>query len=207
MSDPAVLLPALAFYFFSGITLGAAIMVIVARNPVHSVLFLILAFFSSAGLFLLNGAEFLAMILIIVYVGAVAVLFMFVVMMLDVDLARIREGFHDYLPVGAVIGLVLLAQLIVVIGGWTTKGVGVASGEPVLSWGSAEALGAVLYTDYIYLFQAAGLILLVAMIGAIVLTLRRRSGVRHQNITAQIDRRAEDSIELKKPGIGQGVDF
>ena len=205
MSDPNLLLPALAFYFFAGITLGAATMVIVARNPVHCVLFLILAFFSSAGLFLLNGAEFLAMILVIVYVGAVAVLFMFVVMMLDIDLARIREGFHDYLPVGAVIGLVLLAELIIVLSGWTEMAV--AAGDPVPNWGSAEALGSVLYTQYVYVFQAAGLILLVAMIGAIVLTLRRRPDVRRQDITAQVNRQIEESIELKKPDIGQGVDF
>ncbi len=205
MSDPNIVLPALAFYFFAGVTLGAAMMVIVARNPVHCVLFLILAFFSSAGLFLLNGAEFLAMILVIVYVGAVAVLFMFVVMMLDIDVARMREGFHDYLPVGAVIGLVLLAELMIVLAGWTDMGV--TPGEPVANWGSAEALGSVLYTQYVYAFQVAGLILLVAMIGAIVLTLRRRSNVRRQDIATQVNRRVEDSIELKKPGIGQGVDL
>ena len=178
----------LAFYLLAVITAAARrVMVVSARNPVHSVLFLILAFFSAAGLFVLMGAEFLAMLLVVVYVGAVAVLFLFVVMMLDVDFVRLREGFCSYLPIGALVGLVLLAEMVLVLGSWAfgperaRAGAGRAGGRR-RAVTNAEAIGQVLYTDYVYFFQAAGLVLLVAMIGAIVLTLRHKPGVRRQDI-------------------------
>jgi NADH-quinone oxidoreductase subunit J len=163
---------------------------VTSRNPVHSVLFLILAFFNAAGLFLLAGAEFLAMILVIVYVGAVAVLFLFVVMMLDIDFARLREGFQRYAPIGALIGLVLLVQLVMVMIGWSTApgAMALRLNETPADIANAEALGRILYTDYIYLFQGCGLILLVAMIGAIVLTLRDKPNSKRQNIAEQIAR-------------------
>ncbi len=199
----------LAFYLFAAVTVVAAIMVISVRNPVHSVLFLILAFFNAAGLFVLLGAEFLAMILIVVYVGAVAVLFLFVVMMLDINMARMREGFLHYLPIGGAIGLILLAEISVVIGGWSLSpemAALAASPTPSLATASnTEAIGAVLYTDYAYLFRAAGLVLLVAMIGAIVLTHRTRSGVRKQRIGDQLARTREESVELKQVSSGEGV--
>ena len=199
----------LAFYLFAGFTVGAAVMVIAARNPVHSVLFLILAFFNAAGLFVLLGAEFLAMILIVVYVGAVAVLFLFVVMMLDINMVRIREGFLRYLPIGGVIGLILLIEIGVVIGGWSlTPETTAPAATPIPSLAVAsntEAIGAVLYTDYVYLFQAAGLVLLVAMIGAIVLTHRTRSGVRKQRVADQLARTREESVEIKKVSSGEGL--
>jgi NADH-quinone oxidoreductase subunit J len=199
----------LAFYMFATITVVSAVMVIAARNPVHSVLFLILAFFNSAALFVLMGAEFLAMILIIVYVGAVAVLFLFVVMMLDINFARLREGFLQYLPVGALIGLILLVELLQVLGGWvmspTAQLMVQSPTPPVEQITNTHALGAVLYTQYIYLFQAAGLVLLVAMIGAIVLTLRVREGVRHQRPSDQVGRRRDQSVELKSVKSRQGV--
>ena len=191
---------ALAFYVFAAVATAAGVMVISARNPVHSVLFLILAFFNAAGLFVLLGAEFLAMLLVVVYVGAVAVLFLFVVMMLDINFAELREGFLQYLPIGALVGVVLLAELALVGGSWAlSEGAGKTS-LPVSDeeMTNTHALGHVLYTDYIYLFQAAGLVLLVAMIGAIVLTHRRRTGVRRQRIGAQIGRRKEDTIEVVK---------
>ncbi len=199
----------LAFYLFAGVAIASAIMVITARNPVHSVLFLILTFFNSAGLFVLMGAEFLAMILVVVYVGAVAVLFLFVVMMLDINIARAREGFLQYLPVGAVIGLILLAELVMVIGGWSLEPglVAVTStpAPPLSELNNTEAIGAVLYTEYAYLFQAAGLVLLVAMIGAIVLTHRVRENVRKQRIPDQLARRAEDTVVLQKVNPGEGI--
>ncbi len=199
----------LAFYLFAGVTVAAAVMVIAARNPVHSVLFLVLAFFNSAGLFVLLGAEFLAMILVVVYVGAVAVLFLFVVMMLDINVTALREGFLQYLPTGGLIGLVLLVELALVIGGWSLEpeqAAPKAAPTPDLSeLSNTEALGNVLYTDYIYLFQGAGLVLLVAMIGAIVLTLRVRTGVRKQRIGHQIARRREDAVELRKVAPGDGA--
>ena len=191
---------ALAFYVFAAVATAAGVMVISSRNPVHSVLFLILAFFNAAGLFVLLGAEFLAMLLVVVYVGAVAVLFLFVVMMLDINFAELREGFLQYLPIGALVGVVLLAELALVGGSWAlSEGTG-QSPLPVPDerMTNTHALGHVLYTDYIYLFQAAGLVLLVAMIGAIVLTHRRRTGVRRQRIATQIDRRREDTIEVVK---------
>jgi len=207
MSQVAGQVVGMAFYLFSAIAVAAGVMVISSRNPVHSVLYLILAFFSAAGLFVLMGAEFLAMILVIVYVGAVAVLFMFVVMMLDVDFVKLREGFLQYLPIGAVVGLILLAEVLMVVG--------VRAIEPVAGKGhgaavpmditNTEALGRIIYTDYIYAFQAAGLVLLVAMIGAIVLTHRRRKGVRKQVIADQVARTAATSIEVKKIRPGQGL--
>ena len=204
-----MIIQGLAFYLFAFVAVASAVMVISARNPVHSVLFLILAFFNSAGLFVLMGAEFLAMILVVVYVGAVAVLFLFVVMMLDINFVEMRQGFLHYLPVGGLIGLILLAELLIVVGGWTlapeTAGVGAAPAPPIDEVSNTEALGRLLYTDYIYLFQAAGIVLLIAMVGAIVLTLRRRPGVRRQNIADQIARRPEDSVEVRKVETGKGI--
>jgi len=203
------MIEALAFYMFATITVASGVMVISARNPVHSVLFLILAFFNSAGLFVLLGAEFLAMILVVVYVGAVAVLFMFVVMMLDINFVEMRQGFLQYLPIGAVIGLILLVELIVVVGGWHLTPeltiAGAATMPTPLSVPNTQALGQLLYTHYIYLFQAAGLILLVAMVGAIVLTHRQRTGVKKQVIADQLARTVEDSVELVKVDTGKGI--
>ncbi len=203
------MIEALSFYLFAGITVISGLMVISARNPVHSVLFLILAFFNSAALFLLLGAEFVAMILIIVYVGAVAVLFLFVVMMLDIDFVELRQGFLRYLPIGALIGLVLLVELFIVLGTWVLPPEAAeraAAPTPALTETSNTlALGELIYTHYAYLFQAAGLVLLVAMIGAIVLTHRRRDGVKRQNIFDQVSRRPKDAIEVKKVSPGQGI--
>ena len=204
-----MIIQALAFYLFAAITVASGFMVIASRNPVHSVLFLILAFFNAAGLFVLMGAEFLAMILVIVYVGAVAVLFLFVVMMLDINFVELRQGFLQYLPVGSLIGLVLLVELALVLGGWViTPAAKQAGTDPIPALEqvtNTHAIGAVLYTKYIYLFQGAGLILLVAMIGAIVLTLRSRPGVRRQSISEQVNRRREDAVAIKKVEPRQGV--
>ena len=197
------MLAALAFYLFAAILIASAVMVIAARNPVHSVLFLILSFFNAAGLFVLLGAEFLGMILVVVYVGAVAVLFLFVVMMLDIDFAELKRGALQYLPFGALIGLVLAAELVMAGSAWKVKAaVPMAKGAPALS--NTEALGWVLYTDYVYYFQIAGLVLLVAMIGAIVLTLRHRPGVRRQIIAVQNARTAAMAVDMidLKPGQG-----
>ena len=204
-----MIIQALAFYLFAIVTVAAAVMVISARNPVHSVLFLILAFFNSAGLFVLLGAEFLAMILVIVYVGAVAVLFMFVVMMLDINIAELRQGFLQYLPLGAVVGLILVLELVVVVSGFVispkvSDRFGAAMPAPK-NVANTEAIGNLLYTNYVYFFQAAGMILLVAMIGAIVLTHRTREGVRKQRIGEQIARRPENTLEIKKVPTGSGV--
>jgi NADH-quinone oxidoreductase subunit J len=195
------------FYLFAAVVTASAFMVISARNPVHSVLYLILAFFNAAGLFLLMGAEFLAMILVVVYVGAVAVLFLFVVMMLDVDFAELREGFLQYLPVGALVGIIVLIELIMVVGGWVTSGeaVRLAADKAPEGVTNTEALGRVLYTDYIYFFQVSGLILLVAMIGAIVLTLRHKEGVKRQDIAAQVARNKAVGLETRKVKSGQGI--
>ncbi len=204
-----MIVQALAFYLFSFILVAAAVMVISARNPVHSVLFLILAFFNAAGLFVLCGAEFLAMVLVVVYVGAVAVLFLFVVMMLDINQLQLREGFIRYLPVGAVVALILLAELLVMLGGWVMvpemapSAIAATPAPETLT--NTHALGQLLYTHYIYLFQVAGMILLVAMIGAIVLTHRRRGGVRRQKVSDQIRRRAEETVELRKVPTGKGI--
>ena len=184
-------------------------MVIAARNPVHSVLFLVLGFFSSAGLFVLAGAEFLAMVLVIVYVGAVAVLFLFVVMMLDINFVRMREGFLQYLPIGVTVGLLLLVELVFVVSALVTAPesamVGAAPTPPISAVPNTEALGDLLYTRYIYLFQAAGMVLLVGMIGAIVLTHRVRAGVRKQNIAEQVTRTREEAVELKDVMPGSGI--
>ena len=204
---PADILPALFFYLFAGICIASAVMVIASRNPVHSVLYLILAFVNAAGLFVLLGAEFLAMILIVVYVGAVAVLFLFVVMMLDVDFAELRQGFLNYLPFGTLIGLVFLVELIFVLGAWVIgPGVitAIASPTPPTMTNTA-ALGEILYTRYIYFFQAAGLVLLVAMVGAIVLTLRHKPNIKRQNVAAQNARTRADAIEIRHVRPGQGI--
>jgi len=194
------------FYLFSAVTIASAVMVIGSRNPVHSVLFLILAFVNSAGLFVLLNAEFLAMILIVVYVGAVAVLFLFVVMMLDVDFVELRQGFLNYLPVGGLIGIVLLAELLIVLGGWVfAPEATVAPPAPVSGVSNTEALGQLLYTRYVYFFQAAGMVLLVAMVGAIVLTLRHRTNVRRQSIAEQVGRTPATSIEVRKVESGKGI--
>jgi NADH-quinone oxidoreductase subunit J len=204
-----MILSALFFYLFSAVTIASAVMVIGARNPVHSVLFLILAFVNAAGLFVLLGAEFLAMILIVVYVGAVAVLFLFVVMMLDVDFVELRQGFLDYLPVGALVGIVVLAELLLVLGGWAFAPEAVSSAAapiPALDGTSnTAALGAILYTRYVYFFQAAGMVLLVAMVGAIVLTLRHKEGVKRQSIAAQVARGPATAIEVRKVETGKGI--
>jgi len=203
-----MILQTLAFYLFAAVLLGSAVMVIASRNPVHSVLFLILAFFNAAALFVLLGAEFLAMILVVVYVGAVAVLFLFVVMMLDINLTELRQGFLQYLPVGALIGLVLALELIVVLGGWQFSPEVARSAEvPLAALGdrtNTAALGDVLYTRYAFLFQSAGIILLIAMIGAIVLTLRHRD-IKRQRISTQVARKPGDAIEIKKVRPGEGV--
>ena len=200
---------ALFFYLFASVAVASAFMVIAARNPVHSVLFLILAFVNAAGLFLMLGAEFLAMILVVVYVGAVAVLFLFVVMMLDVDFVELRQGFLQYLPVGALVGIIFLVELVLVAGTWATSpGMMKAKDAPVVSaeqLTNTEAIGQVLYTTYIHYFQLAGIVLLVAMIGAIVLTLRHKVGVKRQDIGEQVGRRVVDSIEVVKVKPGQGL--
>ena len=204
-----MILQALAFYVFAFVVMASAAMVVVSRNPVYSVLFLILAFFNAAALFVLIGAEFIAMILIIVYVGAVAVLFLFVVMMLDINLTELREGFLKYLPVGALIGLVLLAEILLglgVIGNTPTSlGALAKAGPQVLAVDNTRAIGRVLYTQYFYLFQVAGLVLLVAMIGAIVLTLRTRPGVRRQRVSEQLYRPKGDAVTVVKVPSRGGV--
>jgi NADH-quinone oxidoreductase subunit J len=202
-----MILSALFFYLFAGVCLASAFMVVAAKNPVHSVLYLILAFVNAAGLFVLMGAEFLAMILIVVYVGAVAVLFLFVVMMLDVDFTELRQGVLQYLPFGALVGVVLLAELLLIVGAWaigpTVQGNIAAPIPPDVT--NTEALGRVLYTQYIYFFQAAGLVLLVAMVGAIVLTLRHKAGVKRQSIADQVARSKETAIEIRQVRPGQGL--
>ena len=204
-----MIVQALAFYLFSFVAVAAGVLVIASRNPVHSVLFLILAFFNAAGLFVLMGAEFLAMVLVIVYVGAVAVLFLFVVMMLDINFVELRRGVLQYLPIGALIGILLLVELLVVLGGWVVMpqaaSIAAAPIPPLDQVTNTQAIGRIIYTDYFYLFQAAGLILLVAMIGAIVLTLRKRPGVRRQKIADQLDRKASDAIEIVKVTTGSGI--
>ncbi|PKP79624.1 MAG: NADH-quinone oxidoreductase subunit J [Alphaproteobacteria bacterium HGW-Alphaproteobacteria-2] len=196
-----------AFYLFAVLTVGGGLMVVVARNPVHSVLWLILAFLSAAGLFILLGAEFVAMLLVIVYVGAVAVLFLFVVMMLDVDFAALKAGMAQYMPIALLIGVVLLMQLGLVLGDWRfADGAEAARGVPTPGdVHNTAALGAVLYDKYLYLFQAAGLILLVAMVGAIVLTLRHRQDIKRQDVLAQMYRDPAKALELKDVRSGQGL--
>ena len=202
------MLQGIAFYVFSAVIIASALMVISARNPVHSVLFLILAFFNAAGLFVLMGAEFIAMILVIVYVGAVAVLFLFVVMMLDVDFAELRAGVARYWPFGFGLALLLLAEIFFAVAAWNSGGL---TRDPIAPTDRAvpniEALGTVLYSRYLYIFEAAGLVLLVAMIGAIVLTHRKRGGTRPQNISAQNRRRPEDAVRNIDQPVGQGVEL
>ncbi len=197
------------FYMFASVTVASAVMVIASRNPVHSVLFLILAFVNAAGLFLLLGAEFLAMILVVVYVGAVAVLFLFVVMMLDVDFAELRQGFLQYLPIGLIVGFIFLVQLLLVVGTWTIDPGALKAGlSPIpdpAKVTNTEALGLVLYTKYIYYFQASGLVLLVAMIGAIVLTLRHKDGVKRQDVATQVARTKATAMEVRKVPSRTGV--
>ncbi|MGQ9365201.1 NADH-quinone oxidoreductase subunit J [Azospirillum sp. ST 5-10] len=199
----------LAFYVFSAILVASGVMVISARNPVHSVLYLILAFFQAAGLCVLLGAEFLAMILVIVYVGAVAVLFLFVVMMLDINFQELRSGFLTYLPIGGLVGLILLVELAVVLGAWVVApeaaGLAAAPAPAVDQVTNTHALGLLVYTHYVYLFQAAGLVLLIAMVGAIVLTLRQREGVRKQNVGRQLARRREEAVAIRKVPTGGGI--
>jgi NADH-quinone oxidoreductase subunit J len=204
-----MIVAALFFYLFAGICIASAFMVIAAKNPVHSVLFLILAFVNAAGLFVLMGAEFLAMILVVVYVGAVAVLFLFVVMMLDVDFAELRQGFLQYLPIGGVVGIIFVIELVMVVSVWAivpnVSQVIASPIPPIASTPNTEALGHVLYTRYVYFFQAAGVVLLVAMIGAIVLTLRHKPNVKRQNIANQVARRKATAIEIVKVRPGQGL--
>jgi NADH-quinone oxidoreductase subunit J len=202
-----MIIPAVFFYVYAGICLASAVMVIAAKNPVHSVLFLILAFVNAAGLFVLLGAEFLAMILIVVYVGAVAVLFLFVVMMLDVDFAQLRQGFLNYLPIGALIGLIFAVELVLVVFSWAfapdvSSAVAVPTPDAITN---TEALGRILYTRYIYFFQAAGLVLLVAMIGAIVLTLRHKANIRRQSVAQQVARTRATAIDVRQVRPGQGI--
>ncbi len=202
-----MILPALFFYLFAGICVASAVMVIASRNPVHSVLFLILAFVNASGLFMLMGAEFLAMILIVVYVGAVAVLFLFVIMMLDVDFTELRQGFLEYLPVGLVIGAIFLAELLLVAGGWVISPILAKSTVAPIPTNvtNAEALGLVLYTRYVHYFQLAGAVLLVAMIGAIVLTLRHKASVKRQSIPVQNARTKALAMDVRKVASGQGL--
>lgn len=200
-------LPEFFFYLFSAVLVVSALMVISARNPVHSVLFLILAFFNAAGIFMLAGAEFLALILVVVYVGAVAVLFLFVVMMLDVDFAEFRQGFLQYAPIGMLIGAVLLFELLLAAGSWLiSPQVAAASAVPIdPNISNIAALGQVLYTRYVFVFEAAAMVLLVAMIGAIVLTLKHKPNVKRQDIAEQVARDPKTAIEVVKVKSGQGL--
>ena len=203
-----MIIQGLAFYVFAAVAVLSAAMVVSSRNPVYSVLCLILTFFNAAGLFVLIGAEFLAMMLVVVYVGAVAVLFLFVVMMLDINFAELRQGFVRYLPIGAAVALVLVAELVIVYGGSVlVPGTAQALGSPTPAMdqvSNTAALGNIMYTQYFYLFQAAGMVLLVAMIGAIVLTHRDRPGVMRQKISTQLER-GRDSVVLTKVKTGSGV--
>ncbi|MGH7097868.1 MAG: NADH-quinone oxidoreductase subunit J [Stellaceae bacterium] len=204
-----MIVQAILFYIFSVVAIASGVLVITARNPVHSVLFLILAFFNSAALFILIGAEFLAMILVIVYVGAVAVLFLFVVMMLDIDFVQLRSGFMRYLPVGAAIGLLLMAELLFLVVSWEIAPMasGLAAARPtgMAALNNTRALGDILYTRYFLGFEVAGLVLLVAMIGAIVLTLRERPGVRRQKISVQLARTRRETVAVVKVPLGHAA--
>jgi len=198
---------AIAFYLFAVVMIASAAFTIAARNPVHSVMWLILAFFNAAGLMVIAGAEFIAMLLVIVYVGAVAVLFLFVVMMLDIEVAAVRAGIARYLPIGLAIAAALAAEIIIAVGAWSAGGVTLArriapTSEAV---SNIQAIGGLLYTRYLFLFEAAGLVLLVAMIGAIVLTHRERGGVRGQKISRQVARRPQDATRNMRPTVGEGV--
>ena len=201
------MIQAIAFYLFAAVMIASAAFTIAARNPVHSVMWLILAFFNAAGLMVIAGAEFIAMLLVIVYVGAVAVLFLFVVMMLDIEVAQIRAGVARYLPIGLAIAAALAAEIIIAVGAWSAGGVALsrrlAPTDPTVS--NIQAVGELLYTRYLFLFEGAGLVLLVAMIGAIVLTHRERGGVRGQNIGRQVARRPQDATRNMRPTVGEGV--
>jgi NADH-quinone oxidoreductase subunit J len=203
------LIQAFAFYLFATVVIASGVMTIAARNPVHSVLWLILAFFNAAGLMLILGAEFIAMLLVIVYVGAVAVLFLFVVMMLDIDFAELRAGFARYLPFGLLLALVLLAEIIFAVAAWNAGGIDVAAKAAPVAGNvpNIQALGTVLYTRYLYIFEGAGLVLLVSMIGAIVLTHRTRGGTRPQNISRQNRRRPQEAVRNVDQPVGQGVEL
>lgn len=204
------MIQAIAFYLFAGIVLLSGAMTISSRNPVHSVLWLILAFFNAAGLMVLAGAEFIAMLLVIVYVGAVAVLFLFVVMMLDIDFAELRAGFVRYMPVGVALALALAAEIVIGAGAWTAGGIALAAkAAPVAAdVPNIEAIGRLIYSRYLFIFELAGLVLLVAMIGAIVLTHRERGGVKKQSIFSQINRRSKDAVRnVKDVPVGQGVEL
>jgi NADH-quinone oxidoreductase subunit J len=198
----------IVFYLFAGIVVASGLMVILARNPVHSVLWLILAFFNAAGLFLVMGAEFLAMILVIVYVGAVAVLFLFVVMMLDVDFRSFRMQASRYRPLGIVLGLILAVELVLVGGAWAFGDLATSAAQAPVRPGltNTQQMGTILYTDYVFIFQAAGMVLLTAMVGAIVLTLRERPGVKRQSISQQNARTPATAISVQRPTVGAGVD-
>ena len=195
----------IAFYLFATLTIASAVAVIFARNPVHSVLWLIVAFFNAAGLMLLLGAEFIAMLLVIVYVGAVAVLFLFVVMMLDIDFASLRTGFTKNLPFGIIVALVLLAEIVIAVSAWQAGPAISGRAIPAASQPNIVALGQLLYSRYLLPFELAGLILLVAMIGAIVLTHRKRRDSRNQKVSRQIARRPQDAVKNMNPGVGEGV--
>ena len=195
----------LAFYLFATLTIASAVAVIFARNPVHSVLWLIMAFFNAAGLMLILGAEFIAMLLVIVYVGAVAVLFLFIVMMLNIDFAQLRSGFTRNLPFGLLVALVLLAEIIVAVSAWKAGPVTGNVKPAAVTQPNIEAIGELLYTRFLFPFEIAGLILLVAMIGAIVLTHRSRGDVRGQKVWKQVDRRPDEAIRLEQPKVGEGV--
>lgn len=208
------MIQAIAFYLFAAVVILSAAMTITARNPVHSVLWLILAFFNAAGLMVIAGAEFIALLLVIVYVGAVAVLFLFVVMMLDIDFAELRAGFVRYAMFGLAIAIVLLAEVVIGVGAWSAGGVDLANRIAPTDAGTAlgqvpniEAVGLLLYTRYLYIFEAAGFVLLVAMIGAIVLSHRERSGVNKQNVWRQVNRRQKDAIRNVNQPVGQGVEL
>ena len=203
------MIQAIAFYLFATLVIAAGALTILSRNPVHSVLWLIVAFFNAAGLMVLVGAEFIAMLLVIVYVGAVAVLFLFVVMMLNIDFAELRAGFIKNFPLGFALALVLLMELVLGVGAYRAGemqlGQPDGSAAPLAGASNIEAIGALLYTRYLFLFEAAGLVLLVAMVGAIVLTHRQRTGVRGQNVSKQVARRPEDATVNVKPEVGKGV--
>ena len=203
------MIQAFAFYLFAALVVLSGLLTVLARNPVHSVLWLIVAFFNAAGLMLIAGAEFIAMLLVIVYVGAVAVLFLFVVMMLDIDFAELRAGFVRYLPIGLLIALVLAAEMILAIGAWQAGGVDMGARISPIPGDRPNivALGELLYTRYLFIFEGAGLVLLVAMIGAIVLTQRTRAGTRPQNISRQNRRRPWEAIRIVKPPVGEGVEL
>ncbi|MGK6324242.1 NADH-quinone oxidoreductase subunit J [Sphingomonas sp. DT-51] len=201
------MIQAIAFYLFALVVLVSGAMTISSRNPVHSVLWLILAFFNAAGLMVLVGAEFIAMLLVIVYVGAVAVLFLFVVMMLDIDFAELRAGFVRYFGIGLVLAVALVAEILIGVGAWSAGGIDLArrAAPTVAAKANIVQIGELLYTRYLFIFEGAGLVLLVAMIGAIVLTHRERSGSRYQNIARQNARRPQDATRNMRPEIGQGV--